>query len=84
MVPLVVPRAGLIAASRQHDPLLLQIQLTAALHIDEGDYEAALKFLPMLERKVERILVTGFGTGVKAGHAMVRGGPYAATSDGRT
>lgn len=28
--------------------------------------------------------MNGFGTGVEVGHAMVHGGPYPATSDGRT
>ena len=40
--------------------------------------------LPALETKVGRILVNGFGTGVEVAHAMVHGGPYPATSDGRT
>lgn len=62
----------------------LEGQLTAALHIDEGDHAAARALLPLLEEKVGRILVNGFGTGVEVGHAMVHGGPYPATSDGRT
>ncbi len=62
----------------------LEGQLTAALHMEPGDYEAARALLPLLERRVGRILVNGFGTGVEVGHAMVHGGPYPATSDGRT
>jgi len=62
----------------------LEGQLTAALHMDAGDHDAARALLPVLERKVGRILVNGFGTGVEVGHAMVHGGPYPATSDGRT
>ena len=62
----------------------LEGQLTAALHMEPGDHEAARALLPMLERRVGRILVNGFGTGVEVGHAMVHGGPYPATSDGRT
>ena len=38
----------------------------------------------MLERKAGRILVNGFPTGVEVAHAMVHGGPFPATSDGRT
>ena len=45
----------------------LEGQLTAALHLDTADVEAARAFIPMLERKVGRILVNGFGTGVEAG-----------------
>ena len=62
----------------------LEGQLTAAIHIDEADYDAARGFLPALERRVGRILVNGFGTGVEVSHAMVHGGPYPSTSDGRS
>jgi NADP-dependent aldehyde dehydrogenase len=37
-----------------------------------------------LEKKVGRILVNGFGTGVEVSDAMVHGGPYPSTSDGRS
>jgi NADP-dependent aldehyde dehydrogenase len=37
----------------------------------------------VLERKVGRILVNGWPTGVEVCHAMVHGGPYPATSDSR-
>lgn len=59
-------------------------QLTTALHIDDGDHAAARAFMPLLERRAGRILVNGFGTGVEVAHAMVHGGPYPATSDGRS
>ena len=62
----------------------LEGQLTAALHLDAADHDAARAFVPVLERKVGRILVNGFGTGVEVGHAMVHGGPFPATSDSRT
>ncbi|GJH32871.1 aldehyde dehydrogenase family protein [Paraburkholderia hospita] len=62
----------------------LEGQLTSALHIDEEDHEAVRRFLPALERRTGRILVNGFGTGVEVGHAMVHGGPYPATADGRS
>lgn len=62
----------------------LEGQLTAAVHIDEGDYADARALLPVLERRVGRILVNGFGTGVEVGHAMVHGGPYPSTVDGRS
>jgi 2,5-dioxopentanoate dehydrogenase len=62
----------------------LEGQLTAALHLGEGDAESARSLLPMLERKVGRILFNGFGTGVEVSHAMVHGGPYPSTSDGRS
>lgn len=58
-------------------------QLTATLHLDETDRDAALRLLPVLERKAGRILVNGFPTGVEVAHAMVHGGPFPASSDGR-
>ena len=62
----------------------LEGQLTAALHVDEGDHAAAAALVPLLERKAGRLLVNGFGTGVEVAHAMVHGGPFPATSDSRT
>ncbi|TFE37060.1 aldehyde dehydrogenase (NADP(+)) [Paraburkholderia dipogonis] len=59
-------------------------QLTSALHIDEEDHNDARRFLPALERRTGRILANGFGTGVEVGHAMVHGGPYPSTADGRS
>jgi NADP-dependent aldehyde dehydrogenase len=62
----------------------LEGQLTAAIHIAESDHEEVKSLLPVLERKVGRILVNGFGTGVEVSHAMVHGGPYPSTADGRS
>ena len=62
----------------------LEGQLTATLQIDQADYPLAKSLLPVLERKVGRVLVNGWPTGVEVAPAMVHGGPYPATSDGRT
>ena len=62
----------------------LEGQLTASLHLADADIEAARALLPLLERKVGRILANGFGTGVEVSPAMVHGGPFPATSDGRS
>ena len=59
-------------------------QLTVTLQMDDGDVAAARALLPILERKSGRILVNGFPTGVEVAHAMVHGGPYPATTDGRS
>jgi NADP-dependent aldehyde dehydrogenase len=59
-------------------------QLTATLHIAEEDYALALSLLPTLERKAGRLLANGWPTGVEVSHAMVHGGPYPSTSDGRS
>jgi NADP-dependent aldehyde dehydrogenase len=61
----------------------LEGQLTIAIHIGAGDLAAARVLLPLLEEKAGRILANGFGTGVEVAHAMVHGGPFPATSDGR-
>ncbi|MDB5449020.1 MAG: aldehyde dehydrogenase, partial [Phenylobacterium sp.] len=62
----------------------LEGQLTVALHVAPGDHDQVRSLLPLLERKAGRILFNGFGTGVEVGHAMVHGGPFPATSDGRS
>jgi NADP-dependent aldehyde dehydrogenase len=62
----------------------LEGQLTAAIHIVDADHAEARAILPLLERKVGRIVVNGFGTGVEVAHAIVHGGPFPATSDART
>lgn len=62
----------------------LEGQLTATLHMDEEDHEKASSLLPVLEKICGRILANGWPTGVEVSHAMVHGGPYPATSDGRT
>ncbi|WP_428924878.1 aldehyde dehydrogenase (NADP(+)) [Marinibacterium sp. SX1] len=56
-------------------------QLTATLHMDEGDTEAARKLMPILERKAGRVLANGFPTGVEVCDAMVHGGPYPASTN---
>jgi len=62
----------------------LEGQLTATIQFDDGDADAARALLPTLERRVGRILFNGYPTGVEVCHAMVHGGPYPSTSDGRT
>ncbi len=42
------------------------------------------ELIRVLETKVGRILFNGFPTGVEVCHAMVHGGPFPATSDGRS
>ncbi len=62
----------------------LEGQLTITLQMDPEDTKYAKSLLPVLERKAGRLLVNGFPTGVEVAHAMVHGGPYPSTSDGRT
>ncbi|MBH0114134.1 aldehyde dehydrogenase (NADP(+)) [Novosphingobium sp. YJ-S2-02] len=62
----------------------LEGQLTATLHMDEADEALASRVLPVLERKVGRILANGWPTGVEVCHAMVHGGPFPSTTDPRS
>ena len=62
----------------------LEGQLTATLQIGEGDEGDAATLLPTLSRKVGRILTNGWPTGVEVTHAMVHGGPFPSTADGRS
>jgi len=62
----------------------LEGQLTATLQLDAGDIETARMLLPTLERKVGRILANGYPTGVEVSTAMVHGGPFPSTADGRS
>lgn len=62
----------------------LEGQLTATLHLEPTDEPVAARLLPVLERRVGRILANGWPTGVEVAPAMVHGGPFPATSDGRT
>ena len=62
----------------------LEGQLTATIQMEPGDLDDARALLPVLERRVGRILVNGYPTGVEVSNAMVHGGPFPATSDGRT
>ncbi|GAA4359942.1 aldehyde dehydrogenase (NADP(+)) [Paeniglutamicibacter cryotolerans] len=62
----------------------LQGQLTASVQANDEDAEAARSILPILERKVGRILFNGWPTGVEVNDTIVHGGPFPATSDSRT
>lgn len=63
---------------------VLEGQLTATLQMDPEDHADVRALLPLLERKVGRILANGFPTGVEVSTAMVHGGPFPATADGRS
>lgn len=56
-------------------------QLTATLHLDDGDVDFARKLMVILERKAGRILTNGYPTGVEVCDAMVHGGPYPASTN---
>jgi 2,5-dioxopentanoate dehydrogenase len=59
-------------------------QLTATLHEEVADANEAKALLPLLEQKAGRIICNGWPTGVEVNAAIVHGGPYPSSSDGRT
>jgi 2,5-dioxopentanoate dehydrogenase len=58
--------------------------LTATVHGTEEDLLAYQELFDILEQKVGRVVINGFPTGVEVCHAMVHGGPFPATTDGRS
>lgn len=62
----------------------LEGQLTATLHATPEELIQHSDLIRILELKVGRLVFNGFPTGVEVCHAMVHGGPYPATSDGRS
>ncbi len=61
----------------------LKGHLTATIHGTEEDLREYADLIAILETKVGRLIFNGFPTGVEVTHAMVHGGPYPSTSDGR-
>jgi len=62
----------------------LEGHLTATIHGTEDDLGEFADLIAILENKVGRLVFNGFPTGVEVTHAMVHGGPYPSTSDGRS
>ncbi|MGC1785087.1 MAG: aldehyde dehydrogenase (NADP(+)) [Acidobacteriaceae bacterium] len=62
----------------------LRGHLTATVLGTEEDLVNSRDLIEILERKVGRLIFNGYPTGVEVSHAMVHGGPYPATSDGRS
>jgi 2,5-dioxopentanoate dehydrogenase len=62
----------------------LEGHLTATIHGTDQDLRDFSDLVSILETKVGRLVFNSFPTGVEVSHAMVHGGPYPATSDGRS
>ena len=62
----------------------LEGQLTATVHADAQELGAWQELLAVLETRAGRLLFGGYPTGVEVCHAMVHGGPFPATADGRS
>ena len=58
--------------------------LTATLYGTDEDLKNYKDLILILERKVGRLIINGFPTGVEVCHSMIHGGPFPATTDGRT
>ena len=81
--------ATLLVRHSQRDEILrianeLEGHLTATIHGTEQDLREYSDLVSILETKVGRLVFNGFPTGVEVCHAMVHGGPFPATSDGRS
>jgi NADP-dependent aldehyde dehydrogenase len=79
----------LLIKADEHDELLkiarsLEGQLTASIHGTDEDLAEYADLVRILENKVGRLIFNGFSTGVEVCPSMVHGGPYPATSDGRS
>ena len=82
------PSTLLVRHSRREEVLEiarhLEGHLTATIHGTDEDLRDFSDLVAILEDKVGRLIFNGFPTGVEVSHAMVHGGPFPATSDGRS
>ena len=80
--------ATLVVRYRTFDQALeiaaMEGNLTGTIHAGSGDEEEAARLAAALEARVGRILFDGYPTGIEVCQAMVHGGPYPATADGRS
>ncbi|WP_046367873.1 aldehyde dehydrogenase (NADP(+)) [Flavihumibacter petaseus] len=59
-------------------------QLTGSLYGTDGDLQEFAPAMALLSSKVGRLIYNNVPTGVEVCHAMVHGGPFPATTDGRS
>ena len=62
----------------------LEGQLTASLHATDDELAANSSLVFALQNRAGRLIFNGFPTGVEVCNAIVHGGPFPATSDGRS
>jgi NADP-dependent aldehyde dehydrogenase len=72
-------RKQLLAVAEQ-----LEGHLTATVQGDESELAEYADLIDILSRKAGRLILNSYPTGVEVCHAMVHGGPFPATSDGRS
>ncbi|MES2439095.1 MAG: aldehyde dehydrogenase (NADP(+)) [Verrucomicrobiota bacterium] len=62
----------------------LEGQLTASLHATDAELAASGSLVQALQQRAGRLIFNGYPTGVEVCHSIVHGGPFPATSDGRS
>ncbi len=62
----------------------LEGQLTASLHATDDELAANSSLVFALQSRAGRLIFNGFPTGVEVCNSIVHGGPFPATSDGRS
>ena len=62
----------------------LEGQLTASLHATDAELAQSTGLVNALQQRAGRLIFNGFPTGVEVCNSMVHGGPFPATSDGRS
>ncbi len=62
----------------------LEGQLTATVQAEADELEGLAPLIDVLAERAGRLILNQYPTGVEVGPAMVHGGPYPATSDGRS
>jgi len=82
------PSAVIVWCRHRNEVLLvaksLEGGLTAAIHAAGSETAEHAALVAVLADKVGRVILNGFPTGLEVSTAIVHGGPYPATSDGRS
>lgn len=82
------PSTLLVAADGPREMLALakslEGQLTTTVHAAASDLDQQKELFGVLETKAGRVLGAGFPTGLEVNQSIVHGGPWPATSDGRS
>jgi 2,5-dioxopentanoate dehydrogenase len=81
--------SSLIVLCKDENELLavlqsLEGQLTATVHATNADEQLLQPVIDIITQKAGRIIYGGYPTGVEVCHAMQHGGPFPATTDGRS
>jgi NADP-dependent aldehyde dehydrogenase len=62
----------------------LEGQLTASIHCSDAELAESAGLVTALQQRAGRLIFNGFPTGVEVCNSIVHGGPFPATSDGRS